>query len=118
MGSIIAEKSFVFAVKVVKEVRKLKKETQEYEMLNQLMRSATSIGANATEAEFAQSTRDYVSKFNIALKEANETRYWLRLVNATEILPKDEFEDLLRDVEELIRILVSIVKTTREKNNL
>jgi len=118
MGSIIEEKSFAFAVKIANAVRELKKSTQEYELLSQLLRSGTSVGANVAEAKYGQSTRDYVSKFSIARKEANEAKYWLRLLNATGIMPEGTYRTLIADANELLRILVSIIKTTQERNNL
>ena len=118
MGNVVEEKSFVFAVKVVKAVRKLKEERREYELASQLMRSGTSIGANVAEAKHAQSKKDYVSKFSIAQKEASETRYWLRLLSATEMMVEEEITELVGDVDELLRIIVSIIKTTKERNNL
>ena len=118
MGNVVEDKSYIFAVKVVKAVRRLKEETREYELLSQLLRSGTSIGANVVEAKYAQSPRDYVSKFSIARKEANEAKYWLRLLADTEIVGKKEAENMLNDVEELLRIIVSIIKTVKERNNL
>ena len=111
----VETKSFEFAVKVVKEVRELRKQTQEYELLSQLMRSATSIGANVSEATYAQSDKDFVSKHAIALKEANETKYWLRLLSTVGILQEEPSRALLDDVNELLRMITSIIRA-KQKN--
>lgn len=79
----------------------------------QLLRSGTSIGANIAEAEQAQSTADFVSKMNIALKETAETEYWIRLLSATEYLNESEFKSILNDCIELKKILISIIKSSK-----
>ena len=84
-------------------------------MLNQLLRSATSVGANIAESEYAQSSRDFISKLSIARKEANESRYWLRLFGAEGLMEKEIAEELCLDAEELIRILAAIIKSKEEK---
>ena len=111
--SPIVEKSFEFAVRVVLGVRELRRKGCERELLSQLLRSGTSIGANVSEAQSAQSRNDFIAKMNIALKEAMETRYWLRLLKAVGTTSA-EMDDLQLKSEELIRMLVKIVKTTRE----
>ena len=83
-------------------------------MSNQLMRSGTSIGANLAEAQNAQSRADFLSKVNIALKEATETVYWLRLLEATEYITKVEFDSIMADCIEIEKILVASVKTMKE----
>ena len=115
MGSIIAQKSLDFGVRIVKATRYLKSEKQEYELSNQLLRSGTSIGANVAEAKYAQSDADFVSKLKIALKEASETQYWLMLIKRTEILSKEEADSLIHDVNELIKILISIINTKQKQ---
>ena len=77
------------------------------------MRAGTSIGANIVEAQQAQSRADFISKLSIALKEASETDYWLRLLNATDFLSASEFSSIIADCKELEKILISIIKTTR-----
>ena len=109
------EKSFAFAVKIVKTVKVIREQHREYDLTRQLVRSGTSIGANVSEAQKAQSTKDFISKLSIASKEAEETRYWLRLLIATEYLEETAGEELLSDVSELIRILTSSVKTMQTK---
>ena len=84
-------------------------------MSKQLLRCGTSIGANVSEAEKGQSRADFTAKMNIALKEANETYYWLRLLNATEYLDNKMFESIENDIKELVAILTAICKKTNEK---
>ena len=109
----IEYKSFHFSVRVVKLARHLQDEKKEYILSKQLIRSGTSIGANVVEAQQAQSRADFVSKLNIALKEAVETNYWLRLLKETEYLSEVEFSSIITDCRELEKLLTSIIKTTR-----
>ena len=97
----------------MKLARYLQEEKKEYILSKQLIRSGTSIGANIVEAQQAQSRADFISKLSIALKEASETNYWLRLLNATEYLSESEFSSIIADCKEIERILTSIIKTTR-----
>ena len=115
VGGMKEEKSFAFAVRIVKAVKIIKERTREYELANQLLRSGTSIGANISEAKYAQSDKDFVSKHKIALKEANETKYWLRLMSATELLGEKEMKSLINDVDELMHMLTAIINTTEKK---
>ena len=110
----IQEKSFRFAVRIVKLCKMLRTERKEYTLSNQLLRSGTSIGANVMEAQQAQSRADFLTKLNIALKEAYETAYWLRLLAATDYLSSIEFDSVFSDCDELVKILVSSVKTIRK----
>ncbi|MCU0545671.1 MAG: four helix bundle protein [Oscillatoriaceae cyanobacterium Prado104] len=110
--SIIQNKSFVFALEIIQLYRKLQ-EQREYVISKQLLRSGTSIGANVEEASAGQSRKDFLAKMSIASKEARETQYWLRLLQASQIVNVDVNEPL-NHVDELIRILTSIVKTTGE----
>lgn len=112
MYNAIEEKSFEFAVRIVNLYKYLTSEKKEYVLSNQLLRSGTSIGANVAEAERGQSRPDFNSKMNNALKEANESFYWLRLLYRTEYLSEKEFSSLGNDVNEIISILVSICKKT------
>ena len=109
----IEEKSFSFAVRVVKLYKHLCDNKGEYVLSKQILRSGTSIGANVSEAQRGQSKADFISKMSIALKEANETDYWLRLLHASEYLNATEFESISKDVNELISMLVSICKTSK-----
>ena len=113
MKQSIENKSFLFSVRVVKLCRYLQEEKREYILSKQLLRCGTSIGANVTESQQAQSRADFISKLSIALKEASETNYWLRLLNATEYLSESEFSSIIADCKEIERILTSIIKTTR-----
>ena len=108
--NVIQIKSFEFAVDVVKLTKQLKKAGAEYALLNQLLRSGTSIGANVSEAQDAQSKSDFISKMSIALKEARETRYWLNLLKEAEGISNNE---LLGEIDEIISILIKIVKNSK-----
>jgi four helix bundle protein len=112
--SMVADKSFDFAVRIVKLYKYLCAEKKEYVLSKQMLRSGTSIGANIHEALYGQSRRDYLAKMKISLKEASETQYWLRLLTATEILTEKEANSITKDCVELIRMLTSIVKTTSD----
>ena len=114
MEQAIQEESFAFAVRIVNLCKHLQKEHQEYILSKQLMRSGTSIGANVAESQQAQSRADFVNKVNIALKEAYETDYWLRLLYATEYLNKKEYESIIVDCNELEKLLIAIVKTAKK----
>ena len=107
----VVEKSFDFAVRIVNVCKHLRQEKQEYTLSKQLLRSGTSIGANVAEAQRGQSRPDFVSKMSIALKEANETAYWLRLLYSTDYLTKVQF-DLNQDIQELLGLLMAICKTS------
>jgi four helix bundle protein len=108
--NLILTKTFNFSKEIIKLYIHLKKD-KVFELASQLFRSATSIGANVEEAQVTQSKRDFISKMSIAAKEARETRYWLRLLNESELTTK-EVKHLLKDVEEIINILTKIVKTS------
>ncbi|MBE6748958.1 MAG: four helix bundle protein [Ruminococcaceae bacterium] len=114
MDNPIKDKSFRFAIRIVNLYKYLSTEKQEYVLSKQLLRSGTSIGANISEAQRGQSKPDFVSKMNIALKEANETEYWLRLLCETNYLDENQFKSLYKDIDEIISILMSICKTTNE----
>ena len=111
--SIIKEKSFEFAVKIVKLYKELNEE-KEFIISKQLLHSGTSIGANIKEALQGQSKADFISKLSISLKEAVETEYWLELLIATK-LTKIELKEYLKNIQELIKILTSIIKTSKNK---
>ena len=114
MNNAIQEKSFHFAVRIVNLCKYLQSDHKEYLLSKQLMRSGTSIGANVSESQQAQSRPDFVNKLNIALKEAYETNYWLRLLHETKYLTDDAFLSIVADCQELERLLISIVKTSKE----
>ena len=114
MNNIIEDKSFGFAVRIVKLYQYLTESKQEFVLSKQLLRSGTSIGANVSEAQKGQSKADFNMKMNIALKEANETEYWLRLLRETNYLSEKEFESIEPEIKEIIAILVSICKKTNK----
>jgi four helix bundle protein len=111
--SIIQQKSFAFALNIIRLYRVLY-EQNEYVLSRQLLRSGTSIGANVEEAAVGQSRRDFVAKMAIASKEARETRYWLRLLQESQLIAVD-VSDEIDKADELIRILTSIVKSAQER---
>ena len=113
--NISVEKSFNFAVRIVNLHKYLTQEQKEYVMSKQLLRCGTSIGANISEAQRGQSMADFAAKMNIALKEANEAEYWLRLLYRTEYLSKSQFESMYADVQELLGILIAICRTSNAK---
>jgi four helix bundle protein len=112
--SLIQKKSFKFALKIIELYKKLQT-LNEYVISRQLLRSGTSIGANVEEASAGQSRKDFLAKMAIASKEARETRYWLRLLEESDLVNLDISSEL-EDVNKLIRILTSIVKTTKENS--
>ena len=114
MENTICEKSFRFAVRIVKLCQYLKSGKCEYTLLKQLLRSGTSIGANVAEAQQAQSRPDFISKLSIALKETAETHYWLRLLGAIECLTESEVNSILADCEELQKLLTAIIKSSKQ----
>ena len=114
MENIIESKSFDFAVRIVNLYKYLTSEKKEFVLSKQLLRSGASIGANVAEAQKAQTRPDFNAKMNIALKEANETEYWLKLLYKTEYLTESEFDNIGKDIKEIIAILVSICKKTNK----
>ena len=116
-GSIY-DKSKAFAIIIVKLYRHLKENCSEYVMSKQLLRCGTSIGANVREAACAQSRADFLSKMYIAFKEANESAYWLEILEDTKYLTPTQAKSIRNDCDELIRILSSITKTTKNNSSL
>ena len=114
-SNIILDKSFEFAVRIVNFAKHLQ-EQKEYVISKQIIRSGTSIGANAEEAIGSISTPEFIHKLSIAYKEARETKYWLKLLHATKYLSDQEFESLHKDSEEICRILFKIIDTTKSKD--
>ncbi len=115
-NNIIAEKSYNFALRAVKLSQYLIKHKKEFILSKQILRSGTSIGANIEEAVGGQSKKDFLNKMSIAYKEARETDYWLRLLKDSGILSENHFISIYKDLEEIIKILVKIIKTA--KNNI
>jgi len=107
------EKSYAFALNVVKEVKCLRGHMREFELTGQLVRAATSIGANIEEANAGQSKRDFAAKMAIASKEARKSHYWLRLLRDSGYLAPDNVQRLLAGCEELIKLTTAIVRTTQ-----
>ena len=112
----IQQKSFQFAVRIVKLCRYLQESKREFVLSKQLLRSGTSIGANVAEAQQAQSKADFISKLSISLKENTETKYWLRLLNAANYLSQREFQSMLSDCLELEKLLTSIINTAKKNS--
>lgn len=110
--SILRDKSYLFAKRIVELNRYLCDEKREYVLSKQVLRSGTAVGALLCEAEFGQSRADFRSKMTIALKEANETHYWLRLLKDTNYIDQRAFDSISSDCLELVKMLVSSVKTT------
>ncbi len=112
--SIVKDKSYRFALEIIRFGRRLREE-REYEIAGQLLRAGTSIGANVEEALVAVSRADFVAKMAIASKEARETNYWLRLLRDSKTLPAEVVSPMLERAEELLRMLTAIVKTIQTK---
>ena len=110
----LRNKSYEFAIRIVNLTRALQVQEKEYVLSKQLMKSGTAIGALIREAEFAQSRADFTSKMSIALKETNETEYWLSILKDTNLLNEDAFVSLNANCKELIAMLVSTVKTSKQ----
>lgn len=113
--SVLLDKVLLFAARIIKLSKYLVKEQKETVISKQIVRSATSIGANANEAIYAVSKADFISKMQISLKEAAETEYWLRLLAKAGYITKNEEESLLKDCVEIKKILVSTLKSIKEK---
>ena len=113
-SNVSVEKCFHFATRIVNVYKYLTKEKSEYILSKQLERCGTSIGANVAEAQRGQSKADFIAKMSIALKEAYEAEYWIRLLYETNYLTKEQFDSLEGDIKELISILFSICKTANE----
>lgn len=113
--NVIVDKSFAFAVRIVNAYKHLIQEQKEFVMSKQLLRCGTSIGANVTEAQRGQSKADFRAKMNIALKEAYETDYWLRLLERTDYVTQDQYASMDTDLQEIISLLIAICKTSEEK---
>ena len=114
--NVIMQKSFAFSVRIMNLQKYLTQDKKEYTVSKQIGKSGTSIGANVAEAQKAQSTADFVSKLKIALKEANETQYWLQLLHETHYLTDREFESIHNDLLEILKILTAICKHYPQNN--
>ena len=112
---IIREKTEAFSVRIIKMYKYLNLVVHEVVLSKQILRSGTSIGANVAESKNAQSRLDFISKLNIALKEADETAYWLKCLHGGEYITQPQYTSMCNDLEEIIKILVKIIKTTKER---
>ena len=113
-NSPLTKKSYLFGVRIVKMVKYIKCTPKEYGMLNQVFRSGTAIGALVSEAAYAQSSADFINKLPVALKECNETLYWLNILKDTEYLNEKEYESMNTDCREVLALLISSIKTTKQ----
>ena len=113
--SILKNKSYWFAVEIVKTTKQLQIREKEFVLSRQLLKSGTSVGANIREAEYAQSDLDFISKMSISLKEANETIYWLDLLKDTDYIKMGEHNRLVNDITEILRMLISTINTMKNK---
>ncbi len=116
-GPDLCERTFKFGVRITKMVRRLPRDVAGHEIGRQVLNSGTSVGANVEEADAGESTDDFLHKLKIALKEAQETRYWLRNIRESELLVDQEVKDLTQESDELVRILNSIITTTSRKQS-
>lgn len=115
--NIIKTKSFAFALRIIKLYQYLQSEKKEYNLSKQLMRSGTSIGAMIRESEQAESKLDFIHKLAIAQKEANETEYWIELLNQSGYIDKVQYESLFQEITEIRKLLTAIIKTSKENRN-
>ena len=116
-GNVVQEKSYAFALRMVRMYQHLTEQRKEFVLSKQVLRSGTSIGANVEEAIGGQSDRDFLAKFNIAYKEARETHYWLRLLRDSGYLADADAASIITDCEELLKLTGSIIKTMKQKNS-
>ncbi len=115
--NIVKDKSFAFALRIVKMSKLLQNEKREFVISKQVLRSGIAVGALIREAEHAQSKADFINKMNIALKEANETDYWIELLYQSDKIGVEAYNSLRPDIQEPIKLLASIVKTSKENRN-
>lgn len=114
--NVLKDKSFAFALRIVKMFKYLTEEKKEFVMSKQLLRSGTAIGALVREAEHSESKADFIHKLSISLKEANETEYWIDLLFQSGYIKEDDYKSLKEDGKELLRLLISIIKTSKSNN--
>ena len=115
-NNILKDKSFVFALRIVKMYKYLVDEKKEYIMSKQLLRSGTAIGALVREAEHSESKADFIHKLSISLKEANETEYWIDLLFHAKYIEEENYKSIIEDCKEMLRLLISIIKTSKKNN--
>lgn len=114
--NIILNKTYNYAIRIVRLYQYLCNEKKEFELSRQILRSGTSIGANAEESVGGLSRKDFLAKLGVSYREARETRFWLRLLRDTDYISTEQSESMLEDLEEIIRIITAIQKTTKNKN--
>lgn len=115
--NVLIDKSKDLALRIIRMYKYLCDEKKEFVLSKQVLRSGTSIGANIREANRSQSKKDFIAKLNISLKEADETMYWLELLHESDYLDDDSFISINTDTEELVKLLVSIIKSTKSNLN-
>ena len=113
--SILGEKSKKFALRAIKLYKYLTEEKKEYVLSKQILRSGTSVGANIVEGNYSQSNREFIAKYNISLKEAAETEYWLELLHESKLITTIQYKDISKDCVELIKLLTAAIKTTKKR---
>ena len=116
--SILRDKSYKFAIRIVKLSQYLGQEKKEFVLNKQILRSGTAVGALLWEAKYAQSDADFINKCSISLKEANETEFWLSLLKDTDYIEEKLFNSLFVDCDEILSMLVSTIKTMKNKKTL
>ena len=116
-SNVLQEKSYNFAIRIVKLAQFLREKKSEYILSKQLIRSGTSIGANIEEASGAQSDSDFIAKLHISLKEAKESHYWIRLLRDTDFITQAQAESMLTDLNEIITLLTRSLKTLKSQKN-
>ena len=114
--SVLKEKSYAFAIRVINLAKFLREEKKEFILSKQIVRCGTSVGGNIEEASGAQSNNDFIAKLHISLKEAKETHYWVRLLRDTEYISKEQAQSLIDDIDEIITILTKSLKTVKSNN--
>lgn len=114
--NVLRTKSYSFAIRIVRLSQHLQNEKKEFVLSKQILRSGTAIGALIREAEYGQSKTDFIHKLTIALKEANETEYWINILKDTNYIDGKLFESLINDCTELIKLLIASIKTAKTKN--
>ena len=117
-NNIVRNKSFDFAIRIVKLYQYVNNDKKEFILAKQLLRSGTSVDAMIREAEHAESKSDFIHKFAIAQKEANETVYWLELLKATDYLNEKEFQNISNDAITILKLITSILKTSKSQSNI
>ena len=113
MKSIVEEKSYKFALRIIKLYKYLRDNKRDYVISKQILRCGTSIGANIKESSQAESTSDFIHKLSIALKETSETEYWINLIYDSELIDKRSYNSIINDCKEILKLLTSIIKTSR-----